>query len=144
MDNDDMGKDDLKSDKVYIILSIVVTFFTFFLIILDDYIFPKIAIYKVSRSNPTLKLACVQDYKKPNLRHSQNYWIIDNKSYSDNDISIYTATTLTIKHQFPIDINGKKLIQDIKENKKKCYLVSYVEVVNLGFYRKFYLYQYID
>ncbi|QMT31912.1 hypothetical protein [Alysiella filiformis] len=102
-----MEKDNSKSDRIYTLLSIMVTFFTLFLIILDDYIFPKIAIYKVSRSNPTLKVACVQDYKKPNSRHFQNYWIIDNKSYYDREVRIYTATTLTIKHQFPIDINGK-------------------------------------
>lgn len=139
-----MPQSKFQSQKIYGILSILIIALAFISMLLDSYVFPKIAIYKVSNPNPALKMACVQDYKESHLRHGRNYWVIDNNSYQDLDVRIKIATALTLNHAFPIDYNHKKLIDDIRNKERECYLVSYVEVINLGFFRKFYLYQYIE
>lgn len=140
-----MLKSKSKSERIYIKLSILITVFTFVLMILENYIFPKIAIYKMSKPKPDLKFACVQEYKQLyHLKPAKNYLIINNESYDFSKITISSATNLTIKHYFPIDYKKRKLANDIKNNNRSCYMVSYIDVINLGFFRKFYLYQYIE
>lgn len=140
-----MCESKLKSEKIYIILAILITVLNFTSMILEMYIFPKIAIYQVSKPNPDLKFTCIQDYKPATaMRYSKSYWVMDNKSYNNSDIMISSATSLTIKYYFPIDYQQRKLVDDIKNKKRECYLVSYIDIINLGFFRKFYLYQYIE
>lgn len=134
-----------KPDKttIFPLLMIVVVSFWVIWFILNKFILPIIAIYKVAQPNPDFKIACVQDYGSyHHSRYYRGYWQIDNQRYVDNDVHI--SATLAGKYRFPIDEQGRKLAADIRNQERECYRVSYIEVVDWGFFRQFYLYEYLD
>ncbi|ULJ68918.1 hypothetical protein MIS45_09115 [Wielerella bovis] len=132
-------------EKTFIFLFKVYLFvmfcYSFHLIVLGWYVYPKLGIY-FSQDSSRIKTACVGGF----INSKWNAIIIDGKKYYETDVFLYTTPFFEVKELFPISKNNKRamLESDVKSDGKKCYLIKYVSIIDLGFWKKFYIYDYIQ
>lgn len=120
--------------KIYIILS---GLYAIYLLTIDWHIYPKLAVY-LSQDSGYIKLGCAEKLIVSTGRAS-NTMIIDGKKYSTP--SIYLSNKDGKK--FPIYEKRHILENDLKHSPNKCHNIEYISIVDLGFWKRFYLYDYI-
>lgn len=119
-------------------------------IIFGWYIYPKLGIY-FSQDSSRIKTACVQKYVHIPGRPTRDFIFIDNKKYDIGSIYLHINTRIVDidKNFFPIYDKRGIFEDNLRQAYKagppyKCHKVKYVSIIDLGFWKKFYIYDYIQ
>ncbi len=120
--------------KIYIVLS---GLYAVYLMSVDWYIYPKIAVY-FSKDGRYIKDGCAEKLIISTGRAS-NTMVINGKIYSTP--SIYLSNKDGKK--FPIYEKRNDLENDLKLTPNQCHKIKYISIIDIGFWKRFYLYDYI-
>lgn len=126
--------------KIYFILSFgwVVYMFAF-----NWYIWPKLAIH-LSQDNRYIKTGCAEKFIQ-GIGRAPEAIIIDGKKYWTIYIYLHNRPWIEGKDSFPIYKNKMQGIfeDDLKAKPNRCHKIKYVSVIDLGFWKRIYIYDYI-
>lgn len=121
-----------------IALCFSICFFTF-----ERYLYPKLGIY-FSKDTTRMRVGCAKKIDVISGKITSKYTFIDGKEYNLGFIYLHTKN---IKNREGIPMYHKQRIfeNDLKFNPEdKCRKVKYISIINLGFWKKIYLYDYIQ
>lgn len=131
--------------KVYVLwkISVIVGLcFSIYSFTFEHFIYPKLGVY-FSQDITRMKLGCANKLIISG-KISTKYTFIDGKKYHLGFIYLHTKG---IKNKEKIPLYHKQRIfeDDLKFNRQtECLKVKYISIIDLGFWKKFYLYDYIN
>ncbi len=126
--------------------AIIVCFCSIFFVTTERYIYPKLGIY-FSQDATRIKVGCAKKFIDISGRVTGTYTFIDGKRYHLAFIYLHNKKRIknSDKEKIPFYYKRRIFENDLKINPEdKCRKVKYISIIDLGFWKKFYLYDYIQ
>lgn len=112
-------------------------------LIFDGYIYPKLGVY-FSQDSSRIKTGCATDYFERGTRPPMRYMVVDGRTYRTGKIYLHSALFVDVdKNLVPFYDKRHKAELNLKESPNICHEIKYISIIDLGFWKRFYLYDYM-
>lgn len=130
--------------ELYKIFTIAFLCFSIYFVTFERYIYPKLGIY-FSQNSTHMQVGCAKGFIDVSGRFPGTYTFIDGKKYNLASIYLHSKRHIENREQIPLYHKTRIFEDDLKSNPQdKCRKVKYISIIDFGFWKKFYLYDYIQ